>query len=129
MTELDETLLRSDPAHRPTPVGWRILVEPIPIKEQTKGGILLPDQVKEANQHLNYVGYVVDMGPLCYRHAKFEGGEPWCQVGDLVAFGQYDGQTQMVRAKGGDAFVKMRMVNDDAILGKLQSVESVLIYA
>lgn len=129
MTEQLESKLQSDPESRPVPVGWRILIEHLPIRETTRGGIALPDMVKQANEHLQFLGYVVAMGPLCYKHAKFEGGEPWCQVGDLVAVGDYVGQTQKIRSKTAGEHVRMRLVNDDAIMARIPSTDAVMVYA
>lgn len=112
----------------PVPTGWRILIEPIKVEERTRGGIVLPEQAQKAKEHLNYIGKVVAMGPLCYRDPKFGDGGPWCKVGDWVAYGQYAGQTVLVRNRAGDGFVPMRLCNDDEILATLASPESVLVY-
>lgn len=107
------------------PTGWRILVRPVKIEERTTGGIYLPEQAKEAKEALRYVGQVVAMGPLCYQHAKFEGGEPWCQVGDHIAFGQYAGQE--ILAKSPEGVEKLRLINDDEVLCTLESAEAVTV--
>ena len=68
----------------PKAVGWRILIDPLKPKSVSDGGILIVDETQHAQKCLNYVGRVVDMGPLCYKHAKFEGGDPWCKIGDWM---------------------------------------------
>lgn len=84
-------------AEWPKPVGWRILIDPMRPKATTKGGIAVPTETQTAETFMNYVGRVVAMGELCYKHGKFEGGTPWCKVGDWVAYGQHAGQTLTVR--------------------------------
>ena len=116
------------PGDLPTPTGWRILIEPLRVEERTAGGIMLPEQSKKAKEHLNYIGRVVAMGPLCYRDPKFGDGGPWCQVGDWVAYGQYAGQQVLVRTDDRAGAVAMRLCNDDEILCRLASPESVLVY-
>lgn len=92
---LDEPLLTQ--INWPRPTGWRILVDPLRPAQITSGGIVVPEEVKRAETYLQYIGRVVTMGPLCYKNAKFEGGDPWCKLGDHIAFGQYAGQTIVVR--------------------------------
>lgn len=117
-----------DPSTYPVPVGWRILIEPIRIEETTQSGLVLPTQAIEAKEHLRYIGQVVGMGDLCYKHAKFEGGKPWCQLGDFVAYGAYAGQEVRVRDKRGKEWVALRLVNDDEILATIPKPEAILTY-
>jgi len=113
----------------PIPAGWRILIEPIKIEEKTQSGIVLPTQAVEAKEHLRYIGRVVAMGPLCYKHSKFgPGQEPWCAVGDFVAYGAYAGQEIKVRDRAGQKFVSLKLINDDEVLSVIPKPESVLIY-
>lgn len=115
-----------DPADIPDPVGWRILVEPVRVKEQTAGGIILSEQTKKNEAYLRYIGRVIAMGPLCYQHPKFEGSEPWCKVGDWVVFAYHTGQPIMVQTP--NATVELKLVNDDEIRAVLRNPMSVLTY-
>jgi co-chaperonin GroES (HSP10) len=116
----------------PIPAGWRILVEPIKVEEKTAGGIHLPTSAVEAKEHLRYIGRVVAMGPLCYQHKKFADADgsalKWCVEGDYIAYGAYAGQEIKVRNKKGDAYVSLRLLNDDEVLAVIPSPDSVLIY-
>lgn len=112
----------------PVPTGWRILVEPIKIEERSSGGIVLPESAVEAKEHLRYIGRVVSMGPLCYKHAKFEGGGPWCEVGDYIAYGAYAGQEVKVHNRSKTKYVALRLINDDEVLAVINDPTSVLIY-
>lgn len=120
---------RPDPKTDPDmikPVGWRVLVFPLEPPERTKGGLIMPDESKQNFEYLSYVGEVIAMGPSCYKHPKFlkeyGGGEPWCKVGDWVAFGRYAGQD--VRINGN----RVRLVNDDEILGVAPNPRAILMY-
>ena len=42
--------------------GYHILVRPVSIKSETKGGIILPDSTKEDMAYLTTVGQVVAVG-------------------------------------------------------------------
>ena len=51
---------------------------------QTKGGILLPDAVKDDMSYLTTVGRVIKIGDLAYQDIdKFPNG-PWCEVDDYI---------------------------------------------
>lgn len=80
-----------DPTPLPKVVGWNILLRPVSIVQKTKGGIIMPDTVQDSVERITTVARVVAMGPLCYKHPDFM-GEPFCKVGDIVAYGKFSGQ-------------------------------------
>jgi chaperonin GroES len=68
------------------PLADRILVRPLEAREQTKGGIVLPDTAKEKPQE----GEIIAVGP----GKKSEDGKivPLSlKVGDKVLYGKYSG--------------------------------------
>lgn len=90
--------------------GYHVLVQPVSIKQKTKGGIILPDSTKDDIAYLTTVGKVVALGDLAYDDKeKFPLG-PWCQVGDYVAYGKLIGQK--LQYKG----VKFLLLFDDQII-------------
>jgi chaperonin GroES len=70
------------------PIGDRILVRPIPVKEVTEGGIFIPDQAKEKP----FRGIVVAVGPGALlvdgRRAPMQ-----VRLGDVVVYAKYAGTT------------------------------------
>lgn len=132
VAEIHEEVGEVAPSDYPIPTGWRILIEPIKIEEKTTGGIMLPTAAVEAKEHLRYIGRVVAMGPLCYKHNKFRDGDAapanWCNVGDMVAYGAYAGQEIKVRNKQGNEYVSLKLINDDEVLSVIPTPQSVLIY-
>jgi len=90
--------------------GYHVLVQPVSIKQKTKGGILLPDSTKDDIAYLTTVGKVLALGDLAYDDKnKFPLG-PWCQRGDYVAYGKLVGQK--LQYKG----VKLLLLFDDQII-------------
>ena len=90
--------------------GYHVLVQPLSIKQKTKGGIILPDSTKDDIAYLTTVGKVLALGELAYQDSeKFLFG-PWCQEGDYVAYGKFVGQK--LQYKG----VKMILLFDDQII-------------
>ena len=59
--------LTSEHAKLPKPTGWRLLVLPFKMKEKTKGGILITDDVIERSQVASTCGLVLKVGPDAYR--------------------------------------------------------------
>ena len=128
------------PPGAPHPSIWRILVAPCIPRTMSKGGIELPHAVREAEEHLNYLGRVVHIGPLAGRSPKFHiitkrllywltaGAFGWVsawdyKVGDLILFGRYNGQK--IFFKG----ARLVMMNDDEVIGRADSPKGFKIYA
>ena len=81
----------ADPEVLPELPGFHILIRPVSVKNQTKGGILLPDSTKEDMSYLTTVGKVIVLGDLAYMDKdKFPTGA-WCNVGDYVCYGKHTG--------------------------------------
>jgi chaperonin GroES len=68
-----------------TPLGDRVIVKPKEAEETTKGGIILPDTVKEKPIE----GSIVAVGPGKYEDGKMV--EMTVKVGDTVLYGKYGG--------------------------------------
>ena len=75
---LDPTLLEKSFLDRmPQPTGWRMLILPYAGKAVTEGGIHLVQSTVDRESLATVVGYVVKMGPDCYKdESKFV--HPWC---------------------------------------------------
>ena len=78
-----------DPEVLPELPGFHVLVRPVSVKSQTKGGILLPDSTKDDISYLTTVGKVIALGDLAYLDKdKFPAGA-WCSIGDYVCYGKH----------------------------------------
>ena len=78
-----------DPEVLPELPGFHVLVRPVSVKSQTKGGILLPDSTKDDISYLTTVGKVLSLGDLAYLDKdKFPAGA-WCSIGDYVCYGKH----------------------------------------
>ena len=104
----------------PTPSGWRMLVLPFTPKDRTKGGIIIAQESLDKLRIATNCGYVIKMGPLCYKdEEKFASG-PWCKEGDWVIFARYAGSRLPI--EGGE----VRLLNDDEVLGTISNPEDIL---
>ena len=103
----------------PEPSGYRLLVLPFTPKNKTKGGIIFSQETLDRARIATTCGYVLKMGPLCYKDEKFTSG-PWCKKGDWVIFARYAGSRLPIEGGG------VRLLNDDEVLGVIKNPESVL---
>jgi co-chaperonin GroES (HSP10) len=109
----------------PIPMGWKILIQPNQIKQQTKGGILLPTQAKDNEAYLTAHGVVAGVGELAYRDRNT--GEKWKlssipKVNDRVTYGKYAGQKLIING------VRFLLLNDDEITSILPEGVDVTAY-
>ena len=104
----------ADPEVLPELPGFHVLIRPVSVKSQTKGGILLPDSTKEDMSYLTTVGRVVALGDLAYIDKdKFPAGA-WCNVGDYVCYGKHTGTKLFYKG------VRFILLFDDQITMKVE---------
>lgn len=114
------------------PRGNKILVEPDKIEETTKGGILIPQSVKDRHQLSACYGEVIAVGADCGKHTVslterlFDNSwkeverttvgysEPQAKVGDRISFSMYAGITQT-----GEDGVEYTLINDEDVISKV----------
>ena len=110
---LDPSLLETPLLDRlPQPTGWRVLVMPYQTAQQTKGGLYIPEEVRDRETVATVVAYVLRVGPLAYKDPDKFGpdSEPWCKQGDWVCIGRYSGSR--FKIDGGE----VRIINDDEVI-------------
>tara|TARA_R100000654_G_scaffold55345_1_gene81637 strand:- start:66 stop:518 length:453 start_codon:yes stop_codon:yes gene_type:complete len=97
----------------PQPTGYRILIIPYYPSEKTKGGLYVPDQVREKEAFATVAAYVVKLGPDAYKDSqKFPTGA-WCSEKDWVLIGRYAGNRFKVEG------LEVRIINDDNIIATI----------
>ena len=104
----------------PNPTGWRLLVMPIQVKEETKGGIIIAQETLDRARAAVQVGYVLKLGPLCYGDEERYPTGPWCKEKDWVIFARYAGSRMEI--EGGE----IRMLNDDEVLGTIDDPKDLI---
>lgn len=104
-----------DPENIPEPLGWQVLIRPYPIKDQTKGGIILAETEHYDNN--TRVARVVKMGPCAFNRTHHQDREGnaflWYEVGDFVGIPKFKGS--MRKFKG----VSFVLLNDDEVVERL----------
>jgi|TARA_R100000093_G_scaffold2905_2_gene3457 co-chaperonin GroES (HSP10) len=104
----------SDPDPLPKLPGYHVLVRPVAIRTETKGGIILPDQFKDDVKYLTTVGRVLAVGDTAYKDtSKFPIGA-WCTDGDFVAYGRHVGHKFVYKG------VRLILLFDDQIIMKVE---------
>ena len=104
----------------PNPTGWRLLVKPFQVKEETKGGIIIAQETLDRARAAVQVGYVLKLGPLCYGDEERYPTGPWCKEKDWVIFARYAGSRMEI--EGGE----IRMLNDDEVLGTIDDPKDLI---
>ena len=99
----------------PTPLNWKVLVQPHQAQMKTKGGIHLPSISQDNEEYLTSHGRVAKMGELAFRDR--DTGDSWKghwpKSGDRVTYGKYAGQKILISG------VKLLLLNDDEITSPL----------
>ena len=90
------------------PLGDRVLVEPIEEKEQTVGGIIIPDSAKEKPMQ----GTVIAVGKKTDKDGKEIAFD--VKVGDTVLLPKYGGTEVKLDGK------KLQLVREEDLLGVLE---------
>ena len=91
----------------PVPTGYHILIGLPEIEEKTEGGILKAKSTLEIEEVASIVGFVIAMGPECYKDEKRFPTGPWCKEGDFVLMRSYSGTRIKIHGK------EFRLINDD----------------
>ena len=97
-----------------TPIEYNVVVKPEKVEERTKGGLFLPDQAHDTDQHGHQRGTVDAVGGEAF---AFENAQKWNDApkpGDRVIFIKYAGT--LVQGDDGEDY---RVMKDKDVLGVL----------
>jgi chaperonin GroES len=89
------------------------------MKEKTKGGIIITDDVVERAQVASTCGLVLKVGPDAYKDKERYPKGPWCKEGSWVVFARYAGSR--IKIDGGE----VRLLNDDEVLATVENPEDI----
>ena len=105
----EEAAAQIDPLKMPEPSGYKILITLPKVAEQLgDSGLVLADSTKKAEETASCLGFVLKLGPMAYKGAKFETG-PWCQEGDFIIMRNYSGTRFKIHDQ------EFRLINDDQV--------------
>ena len=93
----------------PEPSGYKILIALPDIDEATEGGIIKAEETRYAESVATIVGFVLKMGPDCYKDQKRFPSGPWCSEGDFILMRTYTGTRFRIHGK------ELRLINDDSV--------------
>lgn len=98
------------------PLWGNVLVLPEEVQAQTKGGLLLPDEVKERDQFAKQEGVLIAKGPGAFvLDWPAEAADQVPAVGDRVFFSRY----RAVEIRGSDGKTYW-MMKDEDVAGVMQ---------
>jgi chaperonin GroES len=92
------------------PEGTKVVISPDQVDERTKGGIWLPQQVKQMDQNAVTTGTLLKVGPQAEIHFDVAGTMRAAVAGDRVIFARYGG----VEIRWGEQ--RFRIVQDNDVV-------------
>jgi chaperonin GroES len=93
------------------PCGYRVLLKPEEVEEKTKGGIVIPEAIRDKDQFRQQISTVVAIGEFSFQDYPGQ----WYKVGDTVLTKEFPG----ICVKDRDSGESYRLVNDTDILAVL----------
>ena len=93
----------------PVPQGYKILIALPEAEETTEGGIIIADQTRRIEETASIVGFVLKLGPDCYKDEKRFPNGPYCEEGDFIIMRSYSGTRMKIHGK------EFRLINDDTV--------------
>ena len=74
LVDADGEIMAIPEERLPRVLTWHVLLAAHTPAVQTKGGVLLPDQLQDANRQESRVFKVIRLGPLAFSHDRLRGG-------------------------------------------------------
>ena len=109
VAEIDTDQESQKSTQMPEPSGYKILIALPDIDEATEGGIIKAEETRYAESVATIVGFVLKMGPDCYKDQKRFPSGPWCSEGDFILMRTYTGTRFRIHGK------EFRLINDDSV--------------
>lgn len=108
------------PAHQlPKPTGYKILIALPEAEDTTEGGIIKAEETKELEEVASPVGYVVALGPDCYKDPKRFPSGPWCEESDWIIIRPFSGTRILVHGQ------EFRLINDDSVEATVEDPQGI----
>lgn len=109
VAEIDTDQESQTSTQMPEPSGYKILIALPDVEEATEGGIIKAEETRYAESVATIVGFVLKMGPDCYKDQKRFPSGPWCSEGDFILMRTYTGTRFRIHGK------EFRLINDDSV--------------
>ena len=93
----------------PEPCGYKILIALPEQEEITDGGVIVPDVIRDLEEYSTVVGFVMKLGPDCYKGDKKFPSGAYCKEGEFILFRAFQGTRIRIHGK------EFRLINDDNV--------------
>jgi co-chaperonin GroES (HSP10) len=107
------------------PFGYLVLLQLRTPRKLSKGGLIIPDEVQDAERYRVQTGLVRSLGPSAFKNrttgAPWVEGD-WCEAGDFVRCPMYGGDRWLVPVPGGqtaDEHAVFMMIKDTDLIGRV----------
>ena len=109
-----ETEKTSVASQLPEPQGYKILIALPEAEEKSEGGIIMADITRRVEETASIIGFVIKMGPDCYKDEKRFPNGAYCKEGDFLIMRAYSGTRMKIHGK------EFRIINDDTVEAVVQ---------
>ena len=109
-----ETEKTSVASQLPEPQGYKILIALPEAEEKSEGGIIMADITRRVEETASIIGFVIKMGPDCYKDEKRFPNGAYCKEGDFVIMRAYSGTRMKIHGK------EFRIIKDDTVEAVVQ---------
>ena len=93
----------------PEPTGYKILIALPEANEKTEGGIVKAESTRSIEETASIIGFVLKMGPDCYKDEKRFPNGAYCEEGDFIIMRGYSVTRMKIHGK------EFRIINDDTV--------------
>lgn len=104
------------------PVEYNVIIAPVEVETVTKGGIIIVDTTKDADQMAQVRGLVVDVSPLAFNFDTWpeSAADMRPKAGDHVLYAKYAAGIDFT----GDDGRKYKLINDKSIAAVITAPQS-----
>ena len=73
------------------PSEYKVLIAPKDVEQVTPGGIIIPTELREKQEHAQQEGVIVEVSPISFTYEIWPEGARKPKTGDRVLFAKYAG--------------------------------------
>lgn len=99
-----------------TPVEYNVLIKQDDVTEKTSGGVIMPDDYRDRQEHGSTKGVIVAVSPMAFNFEDWPTDQPKPSEGQRVVFGRHCGA--FVEGNDGERY---RVVKDKDVIAVIEN--------
>lgn len=102
------------------PMEYNVIVRPLDVAKQTKGGIFLPEDVQDRDRAAQTKGVLVAVSDMAFKNPDRPEGARLPQIGDTVSYARYAGASSKITGADG---VEYAILKDNDITAIVEDTQ------